>query len=126
MSERIKVFRCNIDTVPYKSKDEAKRKTGEVVNRMKIGNRIMEVTPETLSEVVAKGFSFTAAASRGTAEKDFISIDHPFTRRSQIDADENIINFKNSVLHLDTMLLKPHSPSYLCTKHILCPQIYPT
>lgn len=35
-----------------------------------------------------------------------------------LDADENIINFKNGVLHLDTMELKPHSPKYLSTIQI--------
>jgi P4 family phage/plasmid primase-like protien len=35
--------------------------------------------------------------------------------RDEINADENIIVFKNGVLHLDTMELKPHSPDYLST-----------
>lgn len=51
---------------------------------------------------------------------NLISIDNKFVRRSQLNANENIINFKNGVLHLDTMQLKPHSPEYLCTKRIPC------
>ncbi|MCL2410534.1 MAG: phage/plasmid primase, P4 family [Treponema sp.] len=49
---------------------------------------------------------------------NLISLDDKFLRRSQIDNNENIINFKNGVLHLDTMELKPHSPDYICTKRI--------
>lgn len=47
----------------------------------------------------------------------FISLmtDNNVVSRSLFDADENIINFKNGVLHLDTMELKGHDPKYLCT-----------
>lgn len=31
------------------------------------------------------------------------------------NSDRNIINFKNGVLHLDTLELKPHSENYLCS-----------
>jgi P4 family phage/plasmid primase-like protien len=34
--------------------------------------------------------------------------------------DENIINFKNGILHLDTMKLTPHSPDYLTTIQLPC------
>ena len=34
--------------------------------------------------------------------------------------DENIINFKNGILHLDTMQLTPHSPDYLTTIQLPC------
>lgn len=34
--------------------------------------------------------------------------------------NENIINFKNGILHLDTKELKPHSPTYLSTIRIPC------
>lgn len=33
----------------------------------------------------------------------------------QLNADENLINFKNGILHLDTMELTPHSPEILST-----------
>lgn len=36
------------------------------------------------------------------------------------NADENIINFKNGILNLDTMKLTPHSPIYLSTIQIPC------
>lgn len=38
----------------------------------------------------------------------------------RINADENIINFKNGLLYLDTMELKPHSPRVLSTIQIPC------
>ncbi len=47
-------------------------------------------------------------------EKHFVSDE------SLLDADENIINFQNGVLHLDTMELKEHSPKYLSTIQIPC------
>lgn len=36
-------------------------------------------------------------------------------REEQLNEDEKIINFKNGILHLDTMQLTPHSPSILST-----------
>lgn len=39
---------------------------------------------------------------------------------SEINADENIINFKNGLLYLDTMELKPHSPRVYSTIQIPC------
>lgn len=36
------------------------------------------------------------------------------------DRDANIINFKNGILHLDTMKLTPHSPDYLTTIQLPC------
>ena len=36
-------------------------------------------------------------------------------REEQLNADENIINFQNGILHLDTMKLTPHSSSILST-----------
>lgn len=38
----------------------------------------------------------------------------------RINADENIINFKNGLLYLDTMELKPHSPRVYSTIQIPC------
>lgn len=43
----------------------------------------------------------------------FISID-------MLDTDENIINFRNGILYLDTMELKPHSPSILSSLQLPC------
>lgn len=45
---------------------------------------------------------------------------HFISDESLLDADENIINFQNGVLHLDTMELKAHSPEYLSTVQIPC------
>lgn len=39
---------------------------------------------------------------------------------NEINADENIINFKNGLLYLDTMELKPHSPRVYSTIQIPC------
>lgn len=46
-----------------------------------------------------------------TDDKNFMDMD-------ELNDDENIINFKNGVLHLDTGELKPHSPKYLTTIRI--------
>ena len=45
---------------------------------------------------------------------------HFVSDETLLDADENIINFQNGVLHLDTMQLEAHSPDYLCTVQIPC------
>lgn len=42
-------------------------------------------------------------------------LDRCKVREEMLNADENIINFKNGILHLDTMQLTPHSPSILST-----------
>ncbi|MCI8604457.1 MAG: hypothetical protein HFE79_10000 [Ruminiclostridium sp.] len=39
---------------------------------------------------------------------------------SAFNSDENIINFQNGILHLDTMELTPHSPDILSTIQIPC------
>lgn len=49
-----------------------------------------------------------------TYEKDFM------VNESSINSDENIINFRNGILHLDTMELTAHSPSVLSTIQIPC------
>jgi P4 family phage/plasmid primase-like protien len=43
-----------------------------------------------------------------------------FVPVEDLNDDENIINFKNGVLHLDTMKLEPHSPKYKSTIRIPC------
>lgn len=40
--------------------------------------------------------------------------------KNTFNENENIINFQNGILHLDTMELKPHSPEYLTTIQIPC------
>lgn len=46
--------------------------------------------------------------------------DPVFHSVEELNADENIINFRNGILKLDTMELVPHSPDYLCTVQIAC------
>lgn len=42
-------------------------------------------------------------------------LDRCKVREEMLNSDENIINFKNGILHLDTMTITPHSPSILST-----------
>lgn len=46
--------------------------------------------------------------------------DLKYIKMKELNSDENIINFNNGVLHLDTMELKPHSPRHLSTIRIPC------
>jgi P4 family phage/plasmid primase-like protien len=46
--------------------------------------------------------------------------DLEYVSLSKFNADQNIINFKNGVLHLDTMQLKKHDPKYLSSIQIPC------
>jgi P4 family phage/plasmid primase-like protien len=49
------------------------------------------------------------------------SLDNHFISSDvMLDADENIINFENGILYLDTMQLEPHSPNYKTTIQIPC------
>ena len=49
-----------------------------------------------------------------------IMTDHRFLEYSDLDSDENIINFENGLLYLDTMELRPHDPSVTSTIQIPC------
>jgi|GEM_PF-215077 len=51
---------------------------------------------------------------------DLLYTDLNFVSIERLNADENIINFENGILELDTGELKPHSPSYLSTIRIPC------
>ena len=42
-------------------------------------------------------------------------LDRCRVREEQLNADENLINLKNGILHLDTMELTPHSPEIIST-----------
>ena len=46
--------------------------------------------------------------------------DLDYVSLSKFNADQNIINFKNGVLHLDTMTLKKDDPKYLSSIQIPC------
>ncbi|MDQ5984276.1 MAG: hypothetical protein RUMPE_01323 [Eubacteriales bacterium SKADARSKE-1] len=49
-----------------------------------------------------------------------LSTDLVFTNYEKVNANENIINFQNGVLNLETMQLLPHSPKYYSTIQIPC------
>ena len=49
-----------------------------------------------------------------------LTIDPAFCNNEELNPDENIINFKNGLLHLDTMQLTAHTPEYLSTIQIPC------
>lgn len=49
-----------------------------------------------------------------------ITTDLNFISSNQINADENIINFQNGLLYLDSMELKPHTPDIYTTIQIPC------
>lgn len=49
-----------------------------------------------------------------------LSIDDNFHSDTELNADENIINFKNGLLHLDTLQLTKHTPELLSTIQIPC------
>ena len=49
-----------------------------------------------------------------------LTIDPAFCNNEELNPDENIINFKNGLLHLDTMQLTAHTPDYLSTIQIPC------
>ena len=46
--------------------------------------------------------------------------DLKYIKMKELNADENIINFNNGILHLDTMELTPHSPNYFSSIRIPC------
>lgn len=49
-----------------------------------------------------------------------LKTEYPNTKESELNANENIINFQNGILDLTTGELKPHSPEYLSTIQINC------
>ena len=56
-----------------------------------------------------------------------ITTDLNFVSHEEIDANEDIINFQNGLLHLPTMELLPHTPEELSTIQIPCNWVgYPT
>ena len=77
-------FQCNIDTVGYKTKAQAKKETGGIVNRMKTQSQIKEIDAKKLSRLVTQGYSFTTAALNGTKEENFVS-----QRLAVIDIDND-------------------------------------
>jgi P4 family phage/plasmid primase-like protien len=51
---------------------------------------------------------------------ELLIYDLKFVSMDELNNDENIINFENGLLHLDTMELKPHTPSLYSTIQIPC------
>lgn len=49
-----------------------------------------------------------------------LETDLKFLPIEELNANQNIINFENGILELDTGELKPHSPDYICTIRIPC------
>ncbi len=49
-----------------------------------------------------------------------LETDLKFVPIDKLNTNENIINFENGILDLNTGQLKPHSPDYLCTIRIPC------
>ncbi|MDE6833810.1 MAG: toprim domain-containing protein [Ruminococcus sp.] len=45
---------------------------------------------------------------------------HRYRDEKELNADENIINFRNGILHLDTMELTPHTPEIFTSIQIPC------
>ncbi len=74
----------------------------------------------TIKGLVAR-FDITLVIMRDIEEVfKNIMTDHRFLEYSDLDADENIINFENGLLYLDTMELKPHTPNVYSTIQIPC------
>lgn len=68
-----------------------------------------------------RDFDRTLAKSADAEEVFKLLKYHPhYTDESLLNSDENIINFQNGILHLDTMELKPHSPALLSSIQIPC------
>ncbi|WP_405344641.1 phage/plasmid primase, P4 family [Ruminococcus sp.] len=49
-----------------------------------------------------------------------LTIDPVFHSDGELNADENIINFRNGLLHIDTDEITEHTPAYLSTVQIPC------
>lgn len=49
-----------------------------------------------------------------------LATDLKFIPIDKLNTDQNIINFQNGILDVNTGELKPHSPDYLCTIRIPC------
>ncbi len=49
-----------------------------------------------------------------------LETDLKFVPIDKLNTDQNIINFENGILDINTGELKPHSPDYLCTIRIPC------
>lgn len=68
-----------------------------------------------------KGYNPEILRSKDVNEVFFdLTTDSNWLDDDQLNADENIINFQNGILNLETMQLEPHDPKHLCTIQIPC------
>lgn len=67
------LFFCNLDKVSYPNKEQAKRETGTLVNRLKTNGQRDLITAKNLAEEIQKGVSFTTAELSGAKEEHFLS-----------------------------------------------------
>lgn len=83
-----------------------------------------EITDDELKGIIKEHITKYDMLALGmkTVEEVFKNIitDLKFTDHDKINADENIINFQNGLLYLDTMELKPHTPDIYTTIQIPC------
>ncbi|MGN0607208.1 MAG: phage/plasmid primase, P4 family [Oscillospiraceae bacterium] len=83
-----------------------------------------EITDDELKGIIKEHITRydMLALKMRTVEETFrdITTDRKFIDHNKLNADENIINFENGLLYLDTMELKPHSPDVLSTIQIPC------
>lgn len=82
------------------------------------------VTDEELKGYIKSyitGFNITLLKMRDVEEifRD-LTTDRNFISENELNSDENIINFQNGLLYLDTMELKTHTPDIFSTIQIPC------
>ncbi len=97
----------------------------KVVRRLWYSNGVY--VPIGIDELRAKVKSYItsyneACLSMADVEEVMRNIlsDPVFVTSEELDADENIVNFKNGILHLDTNRLTPHSPDIYSTVQLDC------
>lgn len=92
----------------YWYRDGVYQETREKVFKGVIKREIAKYRPELVKMSIVD-----EVYAQLTTDLDYMSL-------SEFNADQNIINFKNGVLHLDTMKLKKHSPKNLSSIQIPC------
>lgn len=87
------------------------RRVSDTIVRTKIRDIISEYRRDLVTtKVIDDTFKLLSLANKG----------HYLSSGERLNANENIINFENGILHLDTMTLDAHSPDYLSTVQIPC------
>lgn len=105
-SQTENTFSCNVDTVFYHSKEQAKKYIGAIVNRLKSEKQLTIATARLLAEAITKGLCFTPAALNGTKEENFISqqsvvvdIDNEFKDIPIMTVDEAIRTLESNAIN---------------------------